>query len=206
MKCIMVDYFITFISLQTMEKVKSYLNRIVLLDDSEWVQFSSKLERVEYPKKSILLNTGAVEEHIYFIEKGIIRYFIPKEINDMTFGFSFENDIGSAYDSFINQVPSTYQLETLTDTEVWRIKYNDLMDFYQKTKSGNHIGRIIGEQLYIKALKRELSLLNETAEQRYENLFHERPELIQQIPLKYIASYIGITPQALSRIRKPSSD
>ena len=188
-----------------MDKVKSYLNRIIQLEDSEWELFSSKLEKRQYAKKTIILKTGAVENYIYFIEQGIVRYFVPEDTNDLTFGFSFEGDIGSAYDSFINQVPTTYQLETLTDTEVWRIGYADLMAFYRKTKSGNHIGRVIGEQLYIKAIKRELSLLSETAEQRYEKLFHDRPKLIQQIPLKYIASYIGITPQALSRIRKQIS-
>lgn len=188
-----------------MNKVKEYLNSIVNLNDAEWEQFSSKLESREYAKKSIVLKVGKVEHYIYFIERGIIRYFVPQETNDLTFGFSFENDIGSAYDSFINQEPSIYQIETLTETEVWRISYPDLMDFYKTTHSGNQIGRVIGEELYTKAIKRELSLLSETAEQRYENLFHDRPELIQQIPLKYIASYIGITPQALSRIRKPIS-
>jgi len=188
-----------------MKKVKAYLNRIIQLKDTEWDHFSSKLERCEYARKSIVLEVGKVEHYIYFIKQGIIRYFVPKETNDLTFGFSFENDIGSAYDSFINQLPSIYQIETLTDTVVWRINYSDLMDFYNTTQIGNQIGRVIGEELYTKAIKRELSLLSETAEQRYENLFHERPELIQQIPLKYIASYIGITPQALSRIRKPIS-
>ncbi len=188
-----------------MDKVKAYLNRINQLEENEWDFFASKLENYEYAKKTIILKTGAIEKYIYFIEYGIIRYFVPEDTNDLTFGFSFENDIGSAYDSFINQAPTNYQLETLTDTQVWRIAYSDLMDFYQNTKSGNHIGRVIGEQLYIKAIKRELSLLSETAEQRYEKLFHDRPKLIQQIPLKYIASYIGITPQALSRIRKQIS-
>ena len=67
---------------------------------------------------------------------------------------------------------------------------------------GNKIGRHASEDLYLKKAKRELSLLNDTAEQRYLNLFTEQPHMLKHIPLKYIASYIGITPQALSRIRK----
>ena len=71
-----------------------------------------------------------------------------------------------------------------------------------KIKIGNTLGRLSSERLFLIKSKREQSLLNETAEERYLNLFKERPNLIQQIPLKYIASYIGVTAQALSRIRK----
>lgn len=73
---------------------------------------------------------------------------------------------------------------------------------YNATEIGNKVGRQASEDLFLKKSKRELSLLNETAEQRYLNLFIEQPKLVEEIPLKYIASYIGITPQALSRIRK----
>lgn len=76
------------------------------------------------------------------------------------------------------------------------------MKIYIGTKIGNAIGRKASEELFLKKSQRELSLLSETAEQRYLNLFTEQPELIKEIPLKYIASYIGITQQALSRIRK----
>ncbi|GLB51233.1 hypothetical protein NBRC110019_02720 [Neptunitalea chrysea] len=71
-----------------------------------------------------------------------------------------------------------------------------------QTPIGNLIGRLIAENLFIIKSKREISFLKETAEKRYLNLFNERPNVIKEIPLKYIASYIGITPQALSRIRK----
>ena len=70
------------------------------------------------------------------------------------------------------------------------------------TGIGNQIGRLACEELFLKKSKRELSLLNDTATKRYLNLMEEQPLLFQQVPLKYIASYIGITPQALSRIRK----
>lgn len=77
-----------------------------------------------------------------------------------------------------------------------------MQEIYKETQIGNTIGRQASEELFLKKSQRELSLLNETAEQRYLKLFSEQPELIKEIPLKYIASYIGITPQALSRIRK----
>jgi hypothetical protein len=82
------------------------------------------------------------------------------------------------------------------------LTYNDLQTIYAETDIGNTIGRLASEDLFKKKSKRILSLLTQSAENRYWNLFTEQPHLLKLIPLKYIASYIGITPQALSRIRK----
>ncbi|WP_339840486.1 Crp/Fnr family transcriptional regulator [uncultured Maribacter sp.] len=185
-----------------MNQIKEYLEKIVELSDSDWEIFSSKLIRTEYKKKTTLLKIGKIENHLSFIEKGSIRLYIPKVENDITFGFCFKGQFMSAYDSFLTQSPSTYQTETLTATTLWRLKFIDLQDIYKRTKIGNIIGRVTAENLFLMKSQREQSLLNETAEKRYLNLFTERPQLIKEIPLKYLASYIGVTPQALSRIRK----
>jgi len=185
-----------------MEAVKAYLEQIVTLSEEDWAIFSSKLVQRELPKKAKLLEIGKVEKHLSFIETGIVRLFIPKLENDLTFGFCFENEFVSAYDSFLTQLPSSYQMETLTPTNIWTLSYEDLQLIYEDTAIGNTVGRLAAENLYKIKAQRELSLLNNTAEQRYLNLFKERPQLLKFIPLKYLASYIGITPQALSRIRK----
>ena len=186
----------------TMNQIKEYLEQIVKLSDKDWEIFSSKLKKVECNKRTTLLKKGAIENHLNFIEKGSIRLFIPKEENDITFGFCFKGQFMSAYDSFLTQLPSTYQTETLTETTLWRLTFTDLQDIYKRTEIGNVIGRITAENLFLMKSQRELSLLNDTAEKRYLNLFTERPQLIKEIPQKYLASYIGVTPQALSRIRK----
>ncbi|WP_349666066.1 hypothetical protein [Polaribacter sp. Z014] len=85
---------------------------------------------------------------------------------------------------------------------MWKISNKDLQEAYQKTSSGNIIGRKMAENMFLIKSKRELSFLSKTAEERFLDLFSDRPELFQQIPLKHIASYMGVTPQALSRIRK----
>ena len=114
----------------------------------------------------------------------------------MTFGFSFKNQFISAYDSFLTRRPSLYELETLSETHVYSISYTDLQKVYQHTQFGNLIGRLTAERLFLIKSKREQSLLNLTAQQHYISLFKERPELLSVIPLKYISSYIGVTPQA----------
>lgn len=187
-----------------MNTLRTYIEQITTIDDRDWEFFSSKLTKREFSKKTKLLNLGETENYISFIEDGIIRLLIPNEDEEkeITFGFSFENEFISAYDSFLTQTPSLYELETLTKTTIWSISYKDLQEVYSSTQIGNLIGRFYSERLYLIKSKREQSLLNHSAEKRYLNLFKERPKLIQKIPLKFIASYIGVTPQALSRIRK----
>jgi CRP-like cAMP-binding protein len=188
--------------LSTMNGIRKHLERFVTLTDHDWEIFSSKLIKREFSKKSILLKVGQNEKYLSFIEQGIVRFYIPTKLNDITFGFAFDNNFVSAYDFFLTQEPSNYQLETITNTILWSLNYDDLQEIYTKTDVGNKIGRLASEDLFLKKSKRELSLLTESAERRYLNLFKEQPHLLKLIPLKYIASYIGITPQALSRIRK----
>lgn len=185
-----------------MEEVKKYLNDIVSISEKDWKFFSSKLDEVRVAKHATLLELGKVEDYISFISKGIVRLYIPNEELDLTFGFVFENEFVTAYDSFLTQTPSNHQIQTLSDTTLYRISRQDLQSIYVNTDTGNLIGRKMAEKMYLIKAKRELSLLNKTAEERYLDLFRERPKLLEKIPLKYIASYIGVTPQALSRIRK----
>ncbi|MCC9016716.1 MULTISPECIES: Crp/Fnr family transcriptional regulator [Flavobacterium] len=185
-----------------MQSIRDNFERMARLSDAEWNTFSSKLIREEFPKKTPILKAGTIENYLSFVEKGLVRYYIPGEDHDRTFTFVFDGEFTSGYDSFITRLPVTYTIETLAETVLWRISYEDLQDIYAETKIGNVIGRFASEGLFLKKTKRELSLLNESAEQRYLNLFTEQPQLIQRIPQKYLASYIGITPQALSRIRK----
>jgi CRP-like cAMP-binding protein len=187
-----------------LEQIKIYIDQIATISKLDWDFFKSKLQRRIIPKKTIFLKINEIENHISFIESGVVRLFLPKENpeKEITFGFSFKNQFVSAYDSFLTQKPSLYQLQALTETSILSISYADLQEVYQTTQIGNLIGRLTAERLFLIKSKREQNLLNLTAEERYLNLFKERPELIKVIPLKYISSYIGVTAQALSRIRK----
>lgn len=185
-----------------MHEIRKFIDKISPMNNSDWQFFSSKLQEVKLEKNTTLLKTGKVENYLSFISKGIIRLYIPKVESDLTFGFLFENEFVTGYDSFLSQMPSEYQIETLTESILWRISKKDLEEVYERTNNGNIIGRKMAENMFLIKSKREISLLSRTAEERYLNLFIDRPKLLQQIPLKYIASYIGVTPQALSRIRK----
>jgi CRP-like cAMP-binding protein len=187
-----------------LEQIKTYIDQIATVSKLDWDFFKSKLQRRIILKKTIFLKINEIENHISFIESGVVRLFLPKENpeKETTFGFSFKNQFVSAYDSFLTQKPSLYQLQALTEISILSISYKDLQEVYQTSQIGNLIGRLTAERLFLIKSKREQNLLNLTAEERYLNLFKERPELIKVIPLKYISSYIGVTAQALSRIRK----
>lgn len=187
-----------------LQQIRAHINQIAPISDTDWSFFTSRLQRRVIPKKAVFLELNEVEQHISFIESGVVRLYIPKENPDkeITFGFSFKDQFISAYDSFLTQEPSAYQLQALTETTLLRITYADLQAVYQTTQIGNLIGRLTAERLFLLKSSREQNLLNLTAEERYLKLFQERPELLKVIPLKYISSYIGVTAQALSRIRK----
>jgi len=101
-----------------LQQIKTYLDQIATISDADWAFFTSKLQRRVIPKKTVFLKLNAVENHISFIESGVVRLFIPKDNpeKEITFGFSFKDQFISAYDSFLTQTPSAYELQALTET------------------------------------------------------------------------------------------
>ena len=182
--------------------IRAYYEQIVRLQESEWTFIAKHFHRKFFAKNEIITRHGNTENYLSFIESGLVRFYIPDDEYGYTFSFGFEKEFSCAYDSFLTRTPSEYEMQALTETAVWQISYDDLQEVYSKTSVGNHLGRFAAEKLFLAKSKREMSLLKLTAKERYLKLFTEKPEMIRQVPLKYIASYIGITPQALSRIRR----
>jgi CRP-like cAMP-binding protein len=188
-----------------MGHLKEFYERIIKLQESEWEFIAAHFEKRIFNKNEIITKKGETENYLSFIESGIVRFYIPDDENELTFNFSFNKEFTCAYDSFLTQTPSEYALQALTESIVWRISYRDLQKVYAQTKVGNYLGRLASEKLFLAKSQRELSLLKYNAKERYLRLFNEQPDILKFIPMKYIASYIGITPQALSRIRRQIS-
>lgn len=184
-----------------MQQLKEYFERIPGALNT-WGNFAEKLDQCSYDKAAFILKAGQVENFLYFLEEGIVRLWVERDEKETTFDFAFKGNFTSAYSSFLTRTPSVFNVQALTAVSIWRIAYEALQELYQTSTQGQLIGRLAAEQLFMHKSKRELSLLTETAEERYLHLLEQQPELIMQIPLKYLASYIGITPQALSRIRQ----
>lgn len=185
-----------------MGHIREYYERITKLQETEWQFIAAHFHREVFSKNQIITRLGETENYLSFVETGIIRFYIPDTKGDLTFNFCFDKEFTCAYNSFFTRTPSAYELQALAETIVWRVSYKDLQKIYAETHAGNCLGRFIAEKLLLAKTNRELSLLKYTAKQRYLNLFIEQPDILKYVPLKYVASYIGVTPQGLSRIRR----
>lgn len=189
-------------SLSGLRSFKQRLNGLGILSEHTWTSFSERLEYVQYPKSAAITTAGSTEQWIYFILKGAVRVFVISEGREVVTNFRFDNQFTSSLTSFLTQSPSQYFLHTMAETTALRFHYTSLQEMYKNHIDLNVLGRVLMEQLLIDKRQRELDFLTLSADKRYQKLLEEHPEYVQNIPLKYIASFLGVTPESLSRIRK----
>jgi CRP-like cAMP-binding protein len=139
---------------------------------------------------------------VFFIINGLIRLYAVNNGKEICRQFFFENTFFSEYESFLHQKPSRTFVDVLEDTRVYSFSYTDMQHFYEVVPGFQLVGRKIAEQLFVKISERVNSFLTETPEVRYGQLVDSRPKVLQRIPQYMIASYLGITPEHLSRLRK----
>ena len=170
-------------------------------DSNEYFSFFTETETLSILPKTILLEEGKVADRLYLIRKGCLRLFFYNEGKDMTFQFFFEGDFVASFDSLYKRQPSLFFLESIEPTEVFVIKRDD---FYALIETVPSLKKYYEEKLIERFHVYQqlfLSRINNTPQQRYEELLKERPDIIRRVPQHYIASYLGITPVSLSRIR-----
>ncbi len=184
-----------------MNELKNLLFHKTSISDSDWEILKQVLQEKSVEKNDFLLEAGKVERQIYFIKEGVFRIYLELPEKDITIDFGFPNELICSYSSLLTEKPSQVYVQSLSKSEVISITYKDLQEIYKTTDSGESIGRVFAEEFFLYKSAREFSFMKDSPTERYLNLFSEQPHLIQEIPQKYLASYIGITPQALSRIR-----
>lgn len=189
-----------------MENLRAFLEQDLTVSDKDWSIIKQKTHSDSCAKGQILTATGTVENHLYFLLDGAVRLYYSAENKDITLNIGFPNAFISAYTSFLTQEKSNFTLETLTTCRYCYLTHSGLDYIYEHTQCGHELGRILTEQIFLYLSQRENSFLLKSPTERYLDLFHEQPKLIQEIPQKYLASYIGVTPQALSRIRAKLSE
>jgi CRP-like cAMP-binding protein len=149
-----------------------------------------------------LLEAGEVCKHVFFIEKGLVRYYIFDDGEERTHYFNKENEWVCDYPSFLPKVPTTENIQALEDTTVWKISYDDLQLFYREVKHGERFGRLGIEEVFIDIISQISSMYTDKPKVRYEKFIRAYSDVAQRIPQYFIASYVGVKPQSLSRIRK----
>ncbi|GAB3254983.1 Crp/Fnr family transcriptional regulator [Larkinella harenae] len=184
------------------EQLRAYMNRTIGSKTDQWQSFIDAFEYIEYPKKAFLSQEGTVENYLYFLLTGATSSFLVTEGREKCLDLWFGDHFVSSYVSFLTRQPSQIFIQALFPTQALRVHYDVLQNFYQSHEESNKVGRLFAEGLYIARTQREIRFLSQTAEERYRDLLHRQPNLIQQLPVKIIASYLGIHPESLSRIRK----
>jgi CRP-like cAMP-binding protein len=184
------------------EQIRQSISHFITLNKEELDFFYSLLSRKELKKKELLLRSGQNCRNIYFINKGCIRYFYLVDGEEKTAQFFFENAWYTDYESFLTGDPSENFVDALEDTELLCLEKSNLEKLYSSIPKFERFGRIVAENAYLGIRYRTKTLTNLTAEERYLKLIKERPKVFDRVPQYYIASYLNIKPQSLSRIRK----
>jgi CRP/FNR family transcriptional regulator, anaerobic regulatory protein len=185
------------------QQIKFFVNGIVTFSNKEWNNFESVLHFKKFKKGDFLCKAGDIEKKLYFILSGIVRAFkVNDEGKEFSLYFNFENEFSTSFDSFLTQNPAVINTQALTDLTVFYVLYDDLQKLYSASIEGERLGRIMAEQAYRRRIKREMDLLTLTATERYSQLLKDYPAYIQNIPQKYLSSYLGIEQESLSRIKK----
>ena len=183
---------------QIIQSIKS----LVPLNGEEEEAFFKILEVKKFNKKEFLLQEGQVCNKVSFVNNGCMRLFYNVEGVENTVQFFFGNSWYTDYTSFLTGKPTIENMQALETCEVVQFKRENLYRLYELYPIFDRVGRVFAENAFLSLSRLNQMLTNETPEQRYLNLLKQRPEIVQQIPQHYIASYLGVKPESLSRIRK----
>ncbi len=184
-----------------MDNLRKFIENYTSLPADEWNVISECFEKRIIKKDEIVLAEGSICRHLYFVESGLLRFYINKDGDDITKFFTEAPYFFTSQASFNAQKPATENIQAIEQSIVWQITYNQTNELFS-LKSWSDFARKITQEVQFFTEEILEDLQTETAEFRYERMLKNNPNLLQRIPLKYLASYFGIAPQSLSRIRK----
>jgi CRP-like cAMP-binding protein len=187
-----------------METLFNHIGQYCQLGAAAMKSLGLVLQKVELPKGAYLLTEGKICQHVHFLEKGCLRGFYNLDGKEISHWFAFENNFVTSFYSFITRKPCVENIQLMEDCTLWAISYENLQMLYSRHTDMERLGRIMHEQYYVMLEERFVSNHFKEARERYENLVTNAPHIIQRVPLGYVASYLGITQETLSRIRNKS--
>lgn len=178
------------------------LNFIFPLSAALDKRFRESVQEEILPKRTLLLKEGHISRKIYFINKGFARaYYVTRQGRECTSWFMGQGDLMISVYSFYTQKPAAENIELLEDSELLSMTWNQLQGVYADFPEYNYTGRLVTEKYYMLSEERTILLRTLSARERYEKLLQLHPGITQKASLGQIASYLGITPETLSRVR-----
>ena len=159
------------------------------------------MHEVTFSKNDCLVTEGKICRHLYFLERGALRGFYNLDGKDITHWFAFEDDFVTSFHSFITQEPAVENIQLLEGSILWSISKDSLTKLMNQYQEIERLVRIVYEKYYIRLEERFVNAQFKSASERYQSLLMQSPHIIERVPLGYIASYLGISQETLSRIR-----
>lgn len=183
--------------------IQAYFQSFHIFSEKEIESFLPFFEARTLNKNEYFVEEGAQCKEIAFIESGIFRsFYTSSEGNDTTYCFRFPNTFMASYSSFISGNPGVESMQAISDARLWILRKEIIEKLVDENPKWILFLKIIAEQEYLELEKRFFQLQRDHAKKRYLSLLENQPNYIQEIPLQYLASYLGITQRHLSRIRK----
>ena len=184
-----------------MHPFKKYILKYNNLKLEEWKDVEKCLTRKEYKKGELILENGKICRKLFFLEEGFLRFFIMRDGIDISKYFTEPPYCFTSQRSFTNDIPTEDNIEALKTSIIWEMDKTDAFDLLKYANWSEFIRKLIQEvQFYTEEILKDIQ--NNTAEERYIKMVEENDSILKNVPLKDIASYLGIAPQSLSRIRK----
>ncbi len=184
-----------------LDEFRKFIENYTTLSDNDWRDISVCFSQRTLQKNEILLQEGKICRHLYFIESGLLRYFIIKDGNEITKFFTGAPYCFTSQVSFTAEKPATENIQALEKSIIWQANLKQVSELIEQKSWNTFVRKLIQEvQYYTEKILQEIQ--TETVENRYRKMLNSNSELLQRIPLQHLASYLGIAPQSLSRIRK----
>jgi CRP-like cAMP-binding protein len=158
-------------------------------------------EQLVLSKGKCLITEGKTCRHLYFLEQGALRGYYNLEGKEITHWFAFAPEFVTSFHSFITQQPAVESIQMLEGSVLWAIPKTSVMRLMNDFHEIERLARIAYEGYYLRLEERFVNAQFKTAAERYQNLLQQTPHILERVPLGYIASYLGISQETLSRIR-----
>lgn len=173
------------------------------LEEKDFELIIPQLSQKTYAKGDLILHENEVCDKIFFLDKGFVRmYYLDENGNEINYRFTDCQNFFVDFQSFLTKNPSRFYWQAIQKVEVITISYQQVQDIYKKSNIWNLFGRLMAEQVYLQLNERVEILLFMQPTERYMQMLQKYPNIISQVPQLHIASYLGIKPETLSRIRK----
>jgi len=185
-----------------MDSLIRTVRHFIRLSDEEEKVVAGLFTEVFLRPGEYFLEEGKICRSVAFVERGLVRYFMTQDGNEKTIYFSSEGEFVCNYSSYLPGKPSEVSIQAVEETVLYVISKDNLQRLYTDISMGERFGRLAIEQVFVSSIEQLRSLYTDTPTERYQQFLELYPGLVQRIPQYFIASYVGIKPQSLSRIRK----